>query len=267
LNYGALSFAVVVTVWGTARIARRLETLRASTLRDGDACCERFRELNNPWGPVAIAIAVAIAFAVAAYTRDGWGAALLRGGTWFVLGIALGTFLWAYASLQLGLHRLGRNRLLPNANSVDPSLGLRPLGSIAFTGLWMLLIWLIPVVWTGLPDVVGLVIALVVLGGGIATFFLSMYRLHRQMIAVKDREVAIARSLYGQAYEPLRRKQTLDVLEHQQSLLGAADALEKRARAIHEWPVDEGTFARVAAIATSVTAATIGRLLLEPLGL
>jgi hypothetical protein len=48
---------------------------------------------------------------------------------------------------------------------------------------------------------------------------------------------------------------------------GAADALEKRARTIQEWPVDEGTFARVLTIATSVVAATIGRLILEPLGL
>jgi hypothetical protein len=114
---------------------------------------------------------------------------------------------------------------------------------------------------------VGLVIALVVLGGGVTGFFLSMYRLHRQMVAIKQREIAIARDLYGTAYEPVRKARTLDVLERQQGLLGAADALEKRARAIQEWPIDEGTFARVATIATSVTAATIGRLLLEPLGL
>jgi hypothetical protein len=31
LNYVALSFAIVITLWGTDRIARRLETLRATT--------------------------------------------------------------------------------------------------------------------------------------------------------------------------------------------------------------------------------------------
>jgi uncharacterized membrane protein YbhN (UPF0104 family) len=31
LNYAALSVAIVITLWGTARIARRLEALRAST--------------------------------------------------------------------------------------------------------------------------------------------------------------------------------------------------------------------------------------------
>jgi hypothetical protein len=131
----------------------------------------------------------------------------------------------------------------------------------------MLLMWLVPVLWTGLPDLVGLVIALVVLGVGVAGFFLSMFRLHRQMVAVKEREIAIARELYGAAYEPVHEAPTLEVLERQQGLLGAAEALEKRAKAIHDWPVDEGTFARVATIATSVTAATIGRIILEPLGL
>jgi hypothetical protein len=37
--------------------------------------------------------------------------------------------------------------------------------------------------------------------------------------------------------------------------------------AIHEWPIDEGTLARVITIATSVIAITIGRLILDPLGL
>ena len=32
LNYAALSFAVVITLWGTERIERRLETLRVPTL-------------------------------------------------------------------------------------------------------------------------------------------------------------------------------------------------------------------------------------------
>ena len=105
------------------------------------------------------------------------------------------------------------------------------------------------------------------LGAGLATFFFSMLHLHRQMVAVKANELAIARELYAQAYEPLREEPTLESLERQRSLLGAADALEKRAQAIHEWPIDEGTFARVITITTSVIAMTIARLILDPFGL
>ena len=57
------------------------------------------------------------------------------------------------------------------------------------------------------------------------------------------------------------------MLERRQRLLGAADGLEKRAHAIHDWPIDEGTFARVLTVATSVVGITIARLILDPLGL
>src|ERR687897_574841 len=87
-----------------------------------------------------------------------------------VLGVALWTFLWTYASLQLGLDRLGREHLLPGARGADPGLGLRPLGRVAFTGLWMLMIWLVPVLLTGLPDVVGVIIGTLVLFGALAAF-------------------------------------------------------------------------------------------------
>lgn len=134
-------------------------------------------------------------------------------------------------------------------------------------GLWMLLAWLIPIVLTGLPDIVGVVIGMLVLAAGLAAFFFSLLRLHRQMVEVKASELAVARDLYAEAYEPVRTAPTLEVLERQRGLLSAADALEKRAQAIHEWPIDEGTMARVLTIATSVVAITVARLILDPLGL
>jgi hypothetical protein len=213
------------------------------------------------------AAATAIAFALATLFGDGWASATLRGVTWLLIGIPLWTFLWTYASLQLGLDRLGRERLLPHAVRVDPTLGLGPLGGVAFIGLWMLLAWLVPVVLTGLRGVVGVAIGLVVLAGALATFFLSLLRLHRQMVEVKAGELAIARGLYAEAYEPVRTAGTLEALERHHRVLGAADVLEKRAHSIHEWPIDEATVARVITIATSVIAITVARLILEPLGL
>jgi hypothetical protein len=130
----------------------------------------------------------------------------------------------------------------------------------------MLLAWLVPVLVTVLPDVVGLVIGLLVLGGGLATFFFSLLGLHRQMVEVKEDELALARALYSEAYEPVRSERTLEALERQHTLLGAADALEKRARAIHDWPIAEGTWAWVIGIATSVVAIACARLILRPFG-
>jgi hypothetical protein len=165
-------------------------------------------------------------FAVGTFVADGFVPALLRGATWPVLGVALWTLLWTYGALQTGLVRLGRERLRPEAVRVDPGLGLRPLGDLAFMGLWLILAALVPIVLTGLPDVVGAVLGGLVLASALLLVFLSLVRLHRQMVAVKERELAFARKLYAEAYDPVRTTPTLETLERQQPLLAAADALE-----------------------------------------
>jgi hypothetical protein len=268
LNYVALSLAMVITLWGTARIARRLETLRASTstVLEVDARAP-FRGVNSVLGPLLAVAATATAFALSALLGAGSMPGAIRGVTWLVIGIPIWTFLWTYGALQLGLDRLGREHLVPDAPRVDPYLGLRPLGGVAFMGLWMLMAWLVPVFLTGLPDLVGVAVGSLVLICGLGAFFLSLARLHRQMAEVKASELATARDLYAQAYEPLRAAPSLETLERQRSLLAAAESLEKRAQAIHEWPIDEGTLARVITIATSVVAMMVARLILDPLGL
>jgi hypothetical protein len=264
----SLSIAVVISLWGTHRIARRLDALRPTTsgVLEG-AAGEPFRAMNSAAGPLALSSAAAVAFGLSALIRDGWASGILRGGTWFVLGIALFTFVWTYGCLLLGLNRLGRQRLIPEEMHVDPGLGVTPLGSIASSGLWMLLAWLVPVLLTGFSDVVGAALGIAVLAAAVATFFLSLLRLHWQMVDAKKGEVAVARDLYRQAYEPVHEARTLEALEEQRGLLSAAGALEKRASAIHEWPFEERTPTLVITIVTSVIAMTIGRLILDPLGL
>ena len=137
LNYVALSLAVAIALWGTRRLVRRVESLYTD---DADG---PFRGMHSSAGPLLLTAVAALAFAVSAFIRDGWAAALLRGATWLVIGVALFTFLWTYGSVLVGLDRLGRKRLPANAAREDPSLGLRPLGDVAFTGLWMLLALLV----------------------------------------------------------------------------------------------------------------------------
>lgn len=270
LNYTALSLAVAVSLVGTATITRRLEALRTAPARSATPDVERgapFRGLDSTVGPIAASGIAALVLGMSTLATDGWTPALLRGATWFVIGVALFTYVWTYGSLLVGLDRLGRERLVPNPVHVDPGLGLRPLGSTAATGLWMLLVWLVPVLLTGLPDLVGAVTGMLVLIAVLAAFFLSLLRLHWQMVAVKANELAIARELYAEAYEPVHSARTLEALERQHRLLTAADALEKRASAIHEWPFAERTPTLVITVVTSVVAMTIGRLILDPFGL
>lgn len=265
LNYAALSFASGFTMWASGRLVRDLERLRPATAASPPR--RAFRGVYSATGPLLASTAVAGLFAVSTLVQEGLLPSIVRGVTWFVIGIGMWTFLWTYVSLLLGLNRLGRERLVPDDVPVDPILGLQPLGRIAATGLWMLLIWLVPVVLTGLPDVAGFVVGMLVLAAALATLFLSLAGLHRQMVEVKSRELSLARDLYREAYRPVHDARSLDALEERRSLLNAADALEKRADAIHEWPFDEGTITRVITITTSVVAITIGRLILDPLGL
>jgi hypothetical protein len=243
LNYAAITVAVLLSLWGAPTIARRLEALHVAS------------------------IGLAAGLGAATLVDDGWPPAVLRGLTWFVLGVALFSFMWTYGAVLLGLNRLGRARLDPDAPHVDPGLGLQPLGAVAATCLWMLLAWLVPVLLTGLPDVVGAIFGGLVLGAALVTFFLSMVGLHRQMVTVKQAELARARELYARAYEPVHASPTLEVLEQQRNLLAAAEALEKRAAAIHEWPFTERAPTVVLTVVTSVVAMTIGRLILDPFGL
>lgn len=266
LSYAALSFAGGFTLWATGHLVRRVEALESKApvaLSDP----RPFRGIDSVAGPLFVSSAMALVFAASTLVQEGPTPAVVRGVTWLLIGIPMWSYAWAYATLLLGLGRLGRERLLPDAVHVDPGLSLQPLGRIASTGLWMLLVWLVPVLLTALPDVPGVAIGLSVLAAALGTFFLALYGLHRQMVAAKASELAIARDLYSRAYAPVRAEPSLERLEQQRSLLSAADALEKRASGLHEWPIDEGTSARVITITTSVIAMTLGRLILEPLGL
>jgi hypothetical protein len=180
------------------------------------------------------------------------------------MGIALWTFIWVYLNLQVGLHRFGKFRLSLVTYPADRSLGLRPLGRLAFVGFWTFVLALAPLVLTTASNQLGLTLGVLLLLTGVGTFFLSLRRLNRQMLAAKQRELEWARYLYGEAFKPLQEERTLEVLQRQSSSLSAAEALEKRAERIQEWPFDEATFARVVTISSTVVAAILARVLLAP---
>jgi len=194
-------------------------------------------------------------------------AALIQAGTWVVIGIPLCTAVWVYLTLQLGLTRLGRGHLTLQGYHGDRTLGLQPVGRLAFTGFWLLFGAVGPLVLTGFSDLPTVVVGAVVLVIGVGLFFLSLRGLHLQMLAVRQNELDRALSLYEDAYREVQRAPTLEVLQRQAGLLGAAEALEKRVERIQSWPFDEGTFARVVTIASSVAAVIIARLILAPTGL
>jgi hypothetical protein len=271
LNRAAVSFAVLLSLWGAARIAGELRTLGptiADLVADGDSDVARlFPGVGGVLAPLTLTVAVGVVLPLDEALRGEPVAAVLQAGTWLVIGIPLSTAVWVYAALQIGLNRLGAGRATLKPYSGDRTLGLRPVGSLAFTGFWMLFGSVAPLVVTGFADRPTVVVGLVVLTGAAGLFFLSLRRLHRQMAAVKQRETELALDLYREAYRQVRAHPTLEVLREQAALLKAAEDLEKRAAQVQTWPFDEVTMARVVTIATSVAAVVIARLILAPAGL
>lgn len=96
-------------------------------------------------------------------------AALIQGAKWLVLGIPLWTAIWVYLTLQIGLNRLGRRHLRLDAYRGDRSLGLRPVGSLAFNGFWMLFGSVGPLLLTSFSDVPGMLIGTGVLVVGVGS--------------------------------------------------------------------------------------------------
>jgi hypothetical protein len=271
LDRTAVTFAVLLSLWGTARITDDLRTLGPSLARvieQDEPDVERlFDGIDRTMVPLLVTAAAAVVLPLDEALGGEPAAAAIQAATWLIIGIPLGTAIWVYLTLQVGLNRLGRGQLTLQGYRGDRSLGLRPVGRLAFTGFWMLLGSVGPLVLTNVSDLPGVVVGIGVLVAGVGLFFLSLRRLNRQMMAVKQRELEQARNLYRYAYEPVREEPTLEVLQRQAGLLGAAEAMEKRAERIQEWPFDEATFARVVTIASSVAAVIISSLILDPVGL
>jgi hypothetical protein len=271
LNRTAVSFAVLLSLWGTARITDELQRLGpalAKVVQQEEPDVERlFHGIDSILVPLLLTAATMVVLPLDEAVGGEPAAALIQAVTWLVIGIPLWTAILVYLTLQIGLNRLGRGHLTLQAYRGDRSLGLRPVGTLAFTGFWMLLGSVGPLVLTNFSDIPGVIVGIGVLVAGVGLFFLSLRRLNRQMVAVKQRELERARDLYRQAYQPVRDEPTLEVLQRQAGLLSAAEALEKRAERIQEWPFDEAIFAQVVTIASSVVAVIISSLILNPVGL
>jgi len=97
LNYVALSLAVALSLIGAERIARRLEELHVETsavLVEEEI--DPFRGANSVIGPVVASAVTAMTFGTTALVEEGALPAVVRATTWFVLGLALFSFVWTY---------------------------------------------------------------------------------------------------------------------------------------------------------------------------
>jgi hypothetical protein len=263
---------VLVSLWGSARLARELVAIEPTLahLTQGDSAKQNalpFRGVGSVAGPLALTSALTLVFELGLVRDYGWGIALLQLLPQAAMDLPLMTVFWVYLVLLIGLDRLGQSRLTLDPFPQDRTLGLRPVGGLAFLGFWIITLGTVPVLLLVTRTVTDVIPVLAILLSGLAVFFLSLYLIHRQMVAAKRHYVEWVRSLYAEAFQRVHEERSLDALQAQAPVLSAVEALEQRAEAIYPWPFDASIPRLIVAIITSVIAAIVARLVLGGLGL
>ena len=257
------AYLVALLTWAVDRLAGARTVLSESSSDSGSAIALLDRHIGSTFGPVLLTIANVTVSLL-----------LLMGGALPGLAIAVNlplealttfpimSFLWTLVVILLAIDRLGRQPLPGSAVAADRALGLRGVGEIAFFGFAVATAAFVPYVVGYGSNTVALLTALLLYAAAGLAFVLSVLRLHRRMVEVKTEQLTRARSLYAEAFAPLAASATLTTLAAQQSLLAAAEALEKRAESILEWPIEERTARWLALLFSGVVTGVIVRLVI-----
>jgi hypothetical protein len=269
ISQAAIGYVVVVLLWGVGRLERGARELRAGIrkLTNADRATDPFRGIGSVAGPMALSAIVVLVSEARAWIAYAPLVALADAPLFMLNMLPILTFVWVYLAILMGLNRPGRHHLALDPFPQDRSLGLGPLGSLASTGLVLLFAAAVPVLLVASDEPFTLILSLLIVATSVLVFFLSMWRIHGQMVEAKARYVAIARRLYEDAYKPLRAEPTVERLEAQATALRAAQALDERAADLLVWPIDEGTVRFIAVVITGVVTSLVIRAIFAAAGI
>ena len=268
LTQVTLAYVALVGLVAVRRLSRGARSLApdlASLAREQKSR-DVFPGMSSTFGPLALLAIVAVPSSVSEWVHWGGLSALAELPLMLVTTLPIMVFVWTYLVVLAGLYRLGRVPLSLGPFPEDRALGLGPAGSLALTGFWLILAAAIPLILVSLGNVPTVALSLAAVIASVVLFFLSMFRIHRQMVESKRQYVSLARTLYAEAYEPIRAKPSLKTLEAQSSALGVSQALVDRAERILEWPIDERATAWVVVVITGVVTSLLVRLILALAG-
>jgi hypothetical protein len=264
-----LAFACFVLLLGTGVVTGQAARAQQSLVPvlPPETHSDLFQRIGSVRGPLILTAIVVTTTSVGGFARYGPipPLATLLPSSIYLLPIM--TFVWVYLTILADVDRLGRQPLLLETTiPQDRTLGLEHIGSLASTGLGLLVIAAVPIMLIAANELVTLAISLIIVAITVAAFVLSMSRLHRQMAAVKERYVSDAQRLYADAYAPVRKRTDVASLGAQSNVLRAAQALEERAHNLTTWPIDEGTVRFIAVVITGVVTSVVVRGLFAALG-
>jgi hypothetical protein len=263
------AYVVLVALVGTAMLVngvRRLPPVLERLGIDPDVT-PVFRGLTSRLGPTILTLIVVAVATPSTYAGYGPVAALVDLPLLAIVALPIMTFVWTYLTILAGVGRLGGATLTLEAFPQDRSLGVGPIGSLTFTGLWLVFASAIPALLASGRDVTTFALVVVIVLVTVGLFVLSLARLHLQMAAAKRRYVELTRGLVAAAYAPVAADAALPTLQERAPTLGAAQALADRAERILEWPVDERAVAFIGVVVTGVLTSLVVRLVFAAAGL
>jgi hypothetical protein len=268
VSQAVLAYACFVMLLGCGLLAARADALKGELagLSQDETATDLFKGVGSVRGPLFLTAVVVAIVSATGWARYGPLPPLAALPLLIVYIVPIMTFVWTYLVVLGEIHQVGGRRMALDLYPQDRTLGLHGIGSLASIGLALVLVAAIPVMLSASNNLTTLGISLAVIALAIGVFVLSMWRVHRQMVAAKARYVAIARGLYAGAYEPLRQGGRVETLAAQSSALSAAQSLEARAHALPTWPIDEGTLKFLAVVVTGVVTSLIVRGLFAALG-
>ena len=260
-------YVVALSLWAARTMARDAAKVeqRLAALQPGG---EAFREIGYALVPLVMTVITSVVGVVAAWRTTGDWRPLVLFPLPFLINLSLMTALWTYLAVLIGLDRLGRRKLrLDDAFPADPGLGLTPVGALAFRVFLIFVAGFLPLLVVSFVNPVYLILDLVLFAPGVALFVLSLYRLHRQMIATRRRHVERARALFVQAHGPHWESGDLAGWRRDSGMLLAVAEMERRANSTSTWPFSSGSRAVILTLTIGLSVTLIGRLITFTLGL
>jgi hypothetical protein len=263
-----LAWASLVLLWGSGRLAAEATSTRDELAESGriEVPERLFGAVGRVDGPLLLTVVV-VAITV---TQNAMAYGPVPPLATLALSIAymlpIMTFIWVYVAILTDINRLGELPVVLDRFPQDRTMGLAHVGSLASTGIGLVLVAAVPVLLAGSDEPGTLAISLTLVIGVVAVYALSMWRLHRQMAAAKARYVTQARQLYADAYAAIRARPDVETLDASSSALSVAQSLDERAAGLPTWPIDEWTARFVAVLITGVLTSLIVRALFAAIG-
>jgi hypothetical protein len=230
-----------------------------------------FGAVSNPLPQVLLSVVfflISIPYFLSPTAKIGPISLVYQLGSNGVLSVIFSGFLWMYFRSLWGVYKLGKEPLKLRPYREDHMLGVRPIGSIALT-LFVAFILVASFNTIGLllsPDPISVVVLSGFLTFGVAMFFLPLNSIHktmaeekRNLISKVQQKFALLASLVGDQ-TPGGTEMLLRQLRGTQILQIDREYISN----VSTWPFDTPILGKFAAIALSVVAILISKLVALP---